>query len=155
MDEKKITEMLLVYAKSRFPKGCKFFQEDGTLTWGGEILAATLAKDESRGKFQSPCIGCYDSSCKVKGGLSEEMVEKKMMELSQGNIGSYSVCVGLYNKFGLQAFDKLTKLGIKGTNIWLLFKYQCNNDYNATYNALLNNKAIAMLQQNPNSSFHK
>jgi len=64
MDEEVIKELLLNYARKCFPVGCKFFQEDGTLSTTGKLVVAALADKELReGKQQSPCKGCSFKDC--------------------------------------------------------------------------------------------
>lgn len=68
-----------------FPAGCKFYQEDGELSMGGELLAAIIADKRSKKKREiSPCQGCaYYQECGKEGRFKprEDRLNTENLEL--------------------------------------------------------------------------
>lgn len=60
--------------------------------------------------------------------MGNEVYEKLIMELSEGNPGGLRVAVQLYKQFGMEPIRLLQAQGITGSNIWVLFKDVCGGD---------------------------
>lgn len=66
-EKKLIRETVQNFAAGLFPPGCKLYHENGRLSLGGELLAAIMVEDLSRGPI-SPCNGCaYRPECEAEG----------------------------------------------------------------------------------------
>ncbi len=56
------------FALGLFPAGCKFFNEDGSLKMGGELLTAIILDKAAKGERISPCTGCgWFQDCQKEG----------------------------------------------------------------------------------------
>lgn len=56
------------FALGLFPVGCKFFNKDGSLSPGGNLLAAIILDKSTKGEKVSPCKGCsWFKECQKEG----------------------------------------------------------------------------------------
>lgn len=78
-----------------------------------------------------------------------------IMQLSEGVVGALRVMSELVRDFGPAPLLDLQEAGIKGSDIWVLFKYQCGESHEKMVDALKDKSAIAMLKKNKLSSFYK
>ncbi len=62
-------------------------------------------------------------------------VKEKMLILGEGNPGGLTVCVNLYQKFGVDALKLLDESGLRGTKIWEFF-INCDRDLDKTFTEL-------------------
>ena len=77
-----------------------------------------------------------------------------LIDLSEGNFGALRVCRDLFEDFDREPIDILRRNGIRGSDIWLLFKDICLEDLMATIKTLRNGTAVEQLKQNKFSSFY-
>ena len=77
----------------------------------------------------------------------DQKAEETVVALGEGNQGALSVCVALHQAFGCEPLELLGKLGIKGREIWLLFKYACGQNLQTMHQSLIDESAIEKLRE--------
>jgi len=85
----------------------------------------------------------------------DQNIVQAIVTLSKGNPGAITVATTLYETCGEGPLIALGELGIVGLDIWLFFKDCCGTDIVAMADALLQGRAVTMLEKCVDSSFYK
>lgn len=68
MNNQKMENPIKDLALGLLPAGCKFFNEDGSVKMGGEMLALIVFEKSRTGEMVSPCKGCnWFKECQKEG----------------------------------------------------------------------------------------
>jgi hypothetical protein len=73
---------------------------------------------------------------------------KYIIELAEGETGSIKVMGELLKQYGEISIDLLKNAGIRGRNIWLVFKYLCYEDISCLFKKVALGDAKEWLSQN-------
>ena len=84
-----------------------------------------------------------------------ETIEHAIITLGQGNPGAFRVCMDLFEGYGEKPIMILGELGITGPEVWLLYKDECGEDYEAMYQSLTDGTAMDKLRDNRYSRFNQ
>ncbi|KKL28141.1 hypothetical protein LCGC14_2378150 [marine sediment metagenome] len=82
-----------------------------------------------------------------------DMAVEAIVQLCEGNPGAATVCAQMVKAYGEDALVPLGELGIKGPEIWLLYKDENGEDLEATHQSLVDGTSMASLRRNRDSQF--
>lgn len=82
-----------------------------------------------------------------------DTIQHAIITLAQGNRGALRVCKDMFESYGEEPLKILGELGITGPEVWVLYSYECGEDYEAMYQSLTNGTAMDKLRGNYRSRF--
>jgi len=77
-----------------------------------------------------------------------------MVEIARGNPGAVSVLTQLFIAYGEDAIARVAAIeGLRGPDLWLLYKDVCKENIETTNDLILNEKVITALAANKYSTY--
>jgi hypothetical protein len=87
--------------------------------------------------------------------VNDTVQHTAIVTLALGNTGALRICMDLFVGYGEEPLRILGELGITGPEVYVLYKYECDEDYEAMYQSLTNGTAMDKLRGNYRSRFNQ